>query len=379
MGKFGKKVQIDLNPLSYNICLMGEAGIGKSTLAKEVCEKLVGDDGYIALDIGKEDGHKAISGIVSEKCDSWSKYMDVVDDIAENKFTDYPQLKVVIVDTFDQLCDLAEKETVKLWNSKLRQQGKPQIDTINSAFGGFGKGLEKTIDLILESWWKLKDVGVSVFVISHVKRTDITDVMTEETYTMLTASTTQKYFNAIKQKMDIVGMGYIDRNLVKTKTGKKDINGNVIEKNKVSGESRMINFRDDTYSVDSKSRFAEIVGQIPFDPDEFIKAIKDAILNEQSKDGVSLAEAEKAQKAKEKAKEEKAKVASEQIKEKKAEEAAEDSRENILADIQQKFTKATAEQKAQIKELVAKSGFAKLSDPEMPIKVLVEINELLSC
>ena len=377
MGKFGHKVQIDLNPLSYNLCLLGESGIGKSTLAKQVCEKLVGDGGYLSLDIGKEDGHKAISGIVSEKCDTWSKYMEVIDDIAENKFTDYPELKVVIVDTFDQLCDLAEKEVVKLWNAKLRQQGKPQIDTINSAFGGFGKGLDKTIDLMLDSFWKLKEVGVSVFIIAHIKRTDITDVMTEESYTMLTASTTQRYFNAIKQKLDVIGMAYIDRNIVKRETGKKDINGNVISKNFVSGESRVINFRDDTYSVDSKSRFANIVGQISFDADEFIKAIKDAILNEQSKDGVALEDAQKAQAEKEKIKEEKAKAASEQIKEEKAEAEAEESREDVLAEIQKRFLAATKEHKEKVKELLKGAGFEKFSDPEIPILTLIKIKEIL--
>ena len=377
MGKFGHKVQIDLNPLSYNLCLLGESGIGKSTLAKQVCEKLVGDGGYLSLDIGKEDGHKAISGIVSEKCDTWSKYMEVIDDIAENKFTDYPELKVVIVDTFDQLCDLAEKEAVKLWNAKLRQQGKPQIDTINSAFGGFGKGLDKTIDLMLDSFWKLKEVGVSVFIIAHIKRTDITDVMTEESYTMLTASTTQRYFNAIKQKLDVIGMAYIDRNIVKRETGKKDINGNVISKNFVSGESRVINFRDDTYSVDSKSRFANIVGQISFDADEFIKAIKDAILNEQSKDGVKLEDAQKAQAEKEKIKEEKAKAASEQIKEEKAEAEAEESREDVLAEIQKRFLAATKERKEKVKELLKGAGFEKFSDPEIPILTLIKIKEIL--
>jgi len=373
MGKFGKKVQIDLNPLSYNICLLGEAGIGKSTIAKQICQKLVGDEGYLSLDIGKEDGHKAISGIVSEKCDTWAKYMEVIDDIAENKFTDYPDLKVVVIDTFDQLCDLAEKQTVKMWNQKLRTQQKPLIDTINSAFGGFGKGLDKAIDLMLDSFWKLKEVGVSVFIIAHIKRTDITDVMTEESYTMLTASTTQRYFNAIKQKMDIVGMAYIDRNIVKRETGKKDINGNTISKNVVSGESRVINFRDDTYSVDSKSRFADIIDQIPFDADEFIKAVEDAILKEQSKDGVKLEDAKKAQVVKEKAKEEKAKAASEQIKEDKANAEAEESREDILAEIQQKFTGATAEQKTKVKAL---ANGTKLSDPEMPIATLIKIREV---
>ena len=47
MGKYGKKHVIDLNPLSYSIILAGLSGIGKTTLAKEVCEKLVGEDGYI--------------------------------------------------------------------------------------------------------------------------------------------------------------------------------------------------------------------------------------------------------------------------------------------------------------------------------------------
>lgn len=45
--KFGKKTEISLNPLDYSIYLMGEGGIGKTTVIKQVCEKMVGDDGYI--------------------------------------------------------------------------------------------------------------------------------------------------------------------------------------------------------------------------------------------------------------------------------------------------------------------------------------------
>ena len=65
MGKFGKKNEVDLNPLHYGICLAGEGGIGKTTLIKEVCEKLVGDEGYIHFDIGREDGAAAIQNIVT--------------------------------------------------------------------------------------------------------------------------------------------------------------------------------------------------------------------------------------------------------------------------------------------------------------------------
>ena len=37
--KFGKKREICIDPLAYNIGLIGESGIGKSTVIKEVCEK----------------------------------------------------------------------------------------------------------------------------------------------------------------------------------------------------------------------------------------------------------------------------------------------------------------------------------------------------
>ena len=72
--KYGKKVEIDLNPLHYNIGLLGESGIGKSTIMKDICEKLAGEDGYLALDVGKEDGHDAIAGIVSERIENWAKF-----------------------------------------------------------------------------------------------------------------------------------------------------------------------------------------------------------------------------------------------------------------------------------------------------------------
>ena len=379
MGKFGKKVEINLNPLAYNIGLLGESGIGKSTIIKQTCEKLVGPNGYISLDIGREDGHKAISGIVSERVENWAKFEEIVDDIVENKFEDYPDLKVVVIDTYDQLCDIAEKETIRIWNQKCRAAQKPTVDTINGAFGGFGKGLDKTIDLILDKLWALKSVGVSFIIIAHTKRTDITDIMSEEQYTMLTASTTQRYFNAIKQKLDFLGMAYIDRDLVRVKTNKKDKDGKAIEKNKVSGESRVINFRDDTYSVDSKCRFANIVDQIPFDADAFIKAMQDAILAEQSNDGISV-EAAKTKQAKEEKKEiENAKEVSANAKKKKEDDALEASRGDILEAIQKNFMSATNEQKTEIKKMLTEEKFSKMSDPQIPVEFLNKVAKLLNC
>ena len=61
---YGKKNVIKIDPLSYNIGLIGESGIGKTTIIKEMCEKLVGEDGYRFLECGKEDGADGIDGIV---------------------------------------------------------------------------------------------------------------------------------------------------------------------------------------------------------------------------------------------------------------------------------------------------------------------------
>jgi len=375
MGRFGKKNEINLNPLAYNIGLLGEAGVGKSTIMKEICEKLAGDEGYISLDIGREDGHKAISGIITESVPDWATFAEIVDDIVENKDSDYPKLQVVIIDTYDQLCEIAEKEVIRLWNKKIIGTDKPKADTINSVFGGFGKGLDKTIELILDKLWALKSVGVSFIIVAHVKRTDITDVMTEETYTMLTSNTTQRYFNAIKQKLDFLGMAYIDRDIVKYKTKKKDNSGKEIEKGKISAESRVINFRDDTYSVDSKCRFANIVDKIPFDSDEFIKAMQDAIAAEQAHDGISVADAKKKQAKEAK---EAAKIASEnsaKARAKKEEDELEEQRAEIIAEITESFGKASDVQKKAAKDALVDAGFKKFTDPEVPVTLLKEIAE----
>ena len=284
--KYGKKKEINLNPLSYNLAIAGLSGLGKTTLAFNVCEKLVGEDGYLMLDIGKESGHDCINGIVSETIDSWDTFEDVIEDIVDNRTTDYKELKVVVVDTLDELYALAEEEAIRLHNIKNPDK---RVDSINSVAGGFGKGLDACIDLVLNRLWSLKEVGVSFFIIMHTKSKDIEDVVTGQTYQVITANMSQRYFNAIKTKLDFLGVAYIDRNIITEKTGRKDIvTKKDITRNKVVSESRRISFRSDDYNLDCKARFSDIVSDIPLDEDAFIKALTDAILAEQQKSGKSL-------------------------------------------------------------------------------------------
>lgn len=294
--KFGKKKEISINPLDYNIGLAGISGVGKTTLIKNVCEKLVGDEGYLMLDIGKESGHDCIEGIISETVPDWDTLDEVLDDIVENRASDYKDLKVVVFDTLDELFVLGEEETIRRYNKTVPSDKR--ATSINQVNGGFGKGLDACIDLVLERIWSLKEVGISFIVIVHTKAKDVEDPVTGQTYQVITANMTQRYFNAIKTKLDILGVAYIDREIVKEKIeGRKDIKGNAITRNVIAGEARKISFRSDDYNLDSKCRFPNIIGEIPLDTDEFIKAIENAIKAEQAKSGKSFEESKAEQEA----------------------------------------------------------------------------------
>lgn len=290
-----------------------------TTLVKEVCEKLVGEDGYMFLELGQERGGDAIEGINHVNCPEWEMeydeltnsagFSDVCEDIIENKTSEYPDLKVVIWDTYDQLITIAEQESIAQWNKECRDAGHPEkvAKSINAAWGGFGKGEKKTIELMFDMKARLKRVGVETFVIGHVKTKDVTDVVSGETYQTLTSDQQQNYFNALKKNLHFLGLAYIDRTIAKEKTGRQVIKGKKKvdeEVNKVKEESRKIKFRDDNYAVDSGSRFADIVPEINLDADEFIKALTDAILTEQKKSGMTVkqtqAEQDKIKKAEEK-------------------------------------------------------------------------------
>lgn len=310
MGKFGKKNHVKLDPLAYSICLLGESKVGKTTLIKEVCQKLAGDDGYMFLEIDKEHGADAIEGIKYEDVVSWDEpdrdidpdtgeeivngvgFMEVVEDIIENKVSDYPKLKVIVIDTYDQIIPLAEQKVVSMWNKKNPDK---RVDTINAAFGGFGKGEKEAMKIMFDSFEALRRVGVQTIIIGHTKNKDVHDPVTGESYQILTSDQQQNYFNALKKNIHFLGLAYIDREIVKEKTGTNKVTKKDEYKSVVKNEARKVKFRDDNYAVDSGSRFAEIVPEIPLDADAFIKAITDAIKAEQSKSGVSLKDTEKEQ------------------------------------------------------------------------------------
>ena len=281
--KFGKKNKVSLNPLDANICLLGLPKIGKTTIMKEIAEKLVGEDGYLFLEMYRENGAKYIEDIVYEDVPDWDAFVEIIDDIVDNRATDYVDLKVVFLDTLDNALQLAEQESVRLWNKENPQK---RTTAINAAWGGFMKGQDKAMELLQEQLFRLRSVGVAFSVIGHVKQSTVTDPITNETYQQITSDVSNRYFNQLKKNIDLVGIAYIDRELVKNKVNGKEVST-------VKSETRKIKFRDDNYTVDSGSRMSQIVNEINFDADEFIKAMNDALEAEVKKGGKSVEDRQK--------------------------------------------------------------------------------------
>lgn len=309
MGKFGKRNSVNLDILSYNIMLLGESGAGKTSLINDVCTKYTGNpESALFLEIGMERGADAISNINYINTPEWSAdydefdnsagFYDVCEDIIENKSTDYPELKVVVWDTLDQLINVTEAEVIRMWNKECRAAGHPEkaTKTINGCYSGYGRGEKKAIDMMLDVMNRLRRVGVATIIIGHVKTKSIEDPLTGQSYQILTSDQQQNYFNAIKKNLHFLGLLYIDREMAAEKTGKKVFGTNKDETvNRIVGETRKVRFRDDGAVVDCKSRFADIVPEIDCDADQFIKALQDAIKTEQEKSGVSFENAKKNQ------------------------------------------------------------------------------------
>lgn len=300
--KYGRKNEIKLNPLAYNLMLIGESGIGKTSTIHAYVKKLAGDDGYLFVETGHEDGGDAIDGLNYISATSWDDEYDsemntigfhtLIEDITENH-SDWEGLKVVVIDTLDELFSaLAEPEVIRLHN---KENPNKRVKSIKAAFGGFQAGEDKAVELVLNDLWALKNVGVSFILIGHTKNRTQHDPVTGEDYIQLTTNMSTKYFNALKTKAHFLGVASIDREIIREKGRKNIVTGQVEDKGVVKSETRKITFRDENYNIDAKSRFADIVESIPLDADALIQALTNAIKAEQAKSGVPLKEAEEKQ------------------------------------------------------------------------------------
>lgn len=302
---YGKRNTISTDISKVIFGLLGEPGVGKTSTMFKMAEKEFGPEGYILLDVGSEWGTEYIEGVFAEQVETFKKFLDVTNDIIKNKETDYPNLKVVIIDTLDALFEIGEPYLIKLYNQEnMGTKNFTPCKTINQVEGGFMHGQDRLISIVVDQIVKLRKAGIGVWYTGHVKRRSNDDVFSGESYDQLTTNMSQRYFTAIKNKTHALGIAYIDRTLTQQEVGKENpITHKKETITKIVSESRKVKFRDDSYTADSKSRLEYIVDEVPLSEDEILKAIKNAI-EEGKKHPFTANKETKAKKITKKAKEE---------------------------------------------------------------------------
>ena len=355
---------------NYSILLNGIGGVGKTTLFYQVTTKLYGEDGGLMINVGNEPQPNHIVNANYLQADTFKDIVEFVDELCKGRNGSYSHIKVVGFDTLDTVYDLAEDYVLEEYNNSV--DGGKEVNTIKSAYGGYQAGENRVVDLVVKTLFKLRSYGYGLWINGHTKRKTKADQLGNIEYEQLTSDLPAKYYNAIKNKVNIVGTAYIRRSFDNMKQVKDAYNkGKMKTVGTVTDESRIIVFRDDDYAIDCKSHFPEICDACEFDRDCFIEAIYDAIKKELEKQVGKPISDEQMKKVQEQQQKEQKKQVEQLIQEKVAEEQKqndEQEKERILQQLVGGYKTMSKEKKLHIKQVLTDNGVSKLQ--ELPVEVL---------
>ena len=355
---------------NYSILLNGIGGVGKTTLFYQVTTKLYGEDGGLMINVGNEPQPNHIVNANYLQADTFKDIVEFVDELCKGRNGAYSHIKIVGFDTLDTIYDLAEDYVLEEYNNSV--DGGKEVNTIKSAYGGYQAGENRVVDLVVKTLFKLRSYGYGLWINGHTKRKTKADQLGNIEYEQLTSDLPAKYYNAIKNKVNIVGTAYIRRSFDNMKQVKDAYNkGKMKTVGTVTDESRIIVFRDDDYAIDCKSHFPEICDACEFDRDCFIEAIYDAIKKELEKQVGKPISDEQMKKVQEQQQKEQKEQVEQLIQEKVAEEQKqndEQEKERILQQLVGGYKTMSKERKLHIKQVLTDNGATKLQ--ELPVEVL---------
>lgn len=246
------EVKVDL--ANYRHYWRGVKKIGKTTLFKDFILKQYGDlNCGLLLEVGNEEGQKAIDGVVYDIVPDWATLMEIVDDLIENKEDN--NFKFVCFDTVDELIKIGQKEIIRL---DYRKSGERH--EFNACFGGYGAPREKLVNLIDDVMTRLARSNYGLIWIGHTKYKTINE-KSGDSYEQLTSNLNTDYDGIFANKADIVMMINTEREIA---------DGKVVD------TQRYMWFRGDGF-IDAGGRFTDIEQKVEFSVDNYVKVVTDAI------------------------------------------------------------------------------------------------------
>lgn len=278
--KFGRIYKLSKNFEDYSYIINGIGGIGKTTMVYEIGKLITGsNEGTFIITCGVENKPKHIDDAFGDVAPDFKTFTDIVKELCENK-AEYPDTKFVAIDSMDEFARITENYVVAEWNKTCDINDRAK--SIAQAYKGFQKGESRACDLMLTQIMKLQNAGYSLLLVGHTKTKLKEDVITKIQFEQLTCNLDNKYYNALKDKVNLVAMCYTE-NVVDNVEEKKNAFTKKMDKiGQLTDRKRVMVFADTENAVDCKSHFPYIVAKVDFGAANFIQAVRDA-LDEQSK------------------------------------------------------------------------------------------------
>lgn len=277
--KFGKVNTMSPHFYDYNYVINGVGGIGKTTMAFELGQLATGsNEGTFIITCGSEPEPKHIPGAFGDLAKTFDIFVDIVKDLCENR-EDYKDTKFVAIDSLDEFFRIAEDYVVREWNTLCKRAGHPEegAKSISQAYKGFQKGESRVVDIVLKALAKLADAGYQILYLGHTKTKAKEDLITGIKYEQLTCNLDNKYYNAIKDKTNLVAMCYFENQIENIVEEKNPFNKKKEKKGDLVSKNRVMVFVDDDNAIDTKTHFEYIVNKAPFGAQYLKEAVESAI------------------------------------------------------------------------------------------------------
>lgn len=273
--KFGKINKMKTRFQDYNYIINGEGGVGKTSLAHQLGKEVTGsDEGTFIVTLGGEPAPEHIPNAFGDVAKDFKTFTLIVKELCENKEA-YPDTVFVALDSLDEYARITEEYVIKEWNSQcdITERAK----SISQAYKGYQKGENRACTLMIEQVLKLQNAGYKMIEIGHTKVKTKDDPLSDVKYEQLTCNLDNKYYTAMKDKVNLIAMCAFENSVEDIEERKNAFTKKMEKVGSLKSRKRVMIFEDNDVAIDTKTHFEYITPKIELGARNFIDAVEEAI------------------------------------------------------------------------------------------------------
>lgn len=273
--RYGKINVMKTKFSDYNYIINGEGGVGKTSLAHQLGKAVTGsDEGTFIITLGGEPAPEHIPNAFGDVAKDFKTFMSIVKELCDNKEA-YPDTVFVALDSLDEYARITEDYVIKEWNAQcdINERAK----SIKQAYKGYQGGENRACTLMIQEVLKLQNAGYKMIEIGHTKVKTKDDPLSDVKYEQLTCNLDNKYYNAMKDKVNLVAMCAFENNVENVEERKNAFTKKMEKIGKLQSRKRVMIFEDNDVAIDTKTHFEYIVPKIELGAQNFINAVEEAI------------------------------------------------------------------------------------------------------